>query len=120
MKDGTKDFWTAMNKYAPQWMAGGSKYGQQALVLCSTWDASMAFKKAIENAAVAATATATTQDVIKGLSMFKGETLDGYAPPLTFSDGTTPNPQQKCIFTYKWSGTTMIRLPKDDSSTCQP
>jgi branched-chain amino acid transport system substrate-binding protein len=119
-KGATKVFWTAMNKYHPEYMKGGKKYDQQAVVLCSDWDAGMAFKKAIENANVAATATATSEDVIKGLAMFKDETLDGFAPALNFNDGTQPNPQQLCIYTYKWQGTTMVPIPKDGSFTCQP
>ncbi len=120
LNNGTKVFWTAMDKYYPEYMKGGKKYGQQAITLCSGWDAGMAFKKAIENANVAATATATRQDVIKGLSMFRGETLDGFSTPLTFGDGTAPNPEQKCTFTYQWKGTTMVRLPKDGSPVCKP
>ncbi|MFI5052912.1 MAG: ABC transporter substrate-binding protein [Acidimicrobiia bacterium] len=116
----TKAFNAAMNKYHPEYMKGGKLYDQQAEVLCSTWDAGMAFKKAIENANVAATATATRQDVIKGLAMFKGETLGGFSGPLTFNDGTVPNPQQKCVFLYKWQGTTFVPVPKNSTYTCQP
>jgi hypothetical protein len=78
------------------------------------------FKKAIENAAVASTATATNEDVIKGLSMFNGETLDGLTPPLTLSDGTTPNPQQKCVFLYKYTDGVFSSVPSPGTFTCQP
>jgi hypothetical protein len=109
-----------MTKYHPEYMKGGRLYDQQAEVLCSTWDAAMAFKKAIENSSLPATATATRQNVIRGLAQFKGETLGGFSGPLTFSDGTTPNPQQKCVFLYKWKGTAFIPIPPSGAYTCQP
>jgi branched-chain amino acid transport system substrate-binding protein len=119
-KGPTNIFWQAMNKYHPEYMKGGKLYNQQAEIMCSAWDSGMAFKKAIENANVAATATATRQDVIKGLSMFNAETLGGFAPPLTFSDGVKNNPQVKCLFLYKFVGTNLIPIPKSGTYTCQP
>jgi branched-chain amino acid transport system substrate-binding protein len=119
---GTKDFYTALNKYHPEWNRGTAKRNQEmnAGVDCKAWAAGEAFKKAIENAAVAPTATATRDDVIKGLSMFKDETLGGYAPNLTYSDGNSPNPQLNCTYLYKYTGTTFVRVPKDGSPTCKP
>jgi branched-chain amino acid transport system substrate-binding protein len=117
---GTQDFYTAMKKYHPEYNKGTSKWEQFGPGNCKAWVAGMAFKKAIENAAVASTATATRADVIKGLSMFKNETLGGYAPDLTYSDGNTPNPELKCTYLYKWSGTNFLRVPKDGSPTCKP
>jgi branched-chain amino acid transport system substrate-binding protein len=117
---GTKDFYAAMKKYHPEYNVGTSKWEQFGPGFCTGWAAGEAFKKAIENAAVAPTATATRDDVIKGLSMFKDETLGGYAPNLTFSDGNSPNPQLQCTYLYKRSGVKFVRVPKDGSPTCKP
>jgi hypothetical protein len=69
-----------------------------------------AFNKAIENANVSATTTATSADVIKGLAMFRNETLGGMAPNIILTDGTTPNPRQKCMWLYQWKATTYSLL----------
>ncbi|HEY2333190.1 MAG TPA: ABC transporter substrate-binding protein, partial [Acidimicrobiales bacterium] len=116
-----KDLYAALKQYHPEWGPGGKNRDLFASSVCTTWAGGMAFKKAIENAAVASTATATNEDVIKGLSMFKAETLGGIAPPLTFSDGSKPNPQVTCTFLYKWSGTTFKSVPGPDGLwTCNP
>jgi branched-chain amino acid transport system substrate-binding protein len=116
----TKEFFAAMKKYHPEYKVGSTKWIQQGNGDCKAWASAEAFKKAIENAAVPATATATSADVIKGLSMFKDTNLGGYAQHLTYSDGTTPNPENKCVYLYKWSGLTFINVPKDGSATCKP
>ena len=59
--------------------------------------------------------------VIRGLSMFHDETLGGYLPKINFSDGTKPNPQDKCIYLYKWKGLVLTPVPKGvNQFTCQP
>jgi hypothetical protein len=67
--------------------------------------AAQVFAKALQNANIAANATATRDDLIRGLSMFNNETLGGITPPLTYSDGTKPNPQVKCFYLYKTANT---------------
>jgi branched-chain amino acid transport system substrate-binding protein len=116
----TASFYTAMKKYHPEYNAGTNKFIQSGPGDCKAWAAGEAFKKAIENANVAPTATATRDDVIRGLSMFSNETLGGFAPGLTYSDGTKPNPQIKCIYLYKWNNLDFIRVPKNLTPTCQP
>jgi branched-chain amino acid transport system substrate-binding protein len=109
-----------MKKYAPQWLPGGKKYASGTDADCAEFEAALAFRQAIVNADVAPKATVTTADVIRGLSMFKGETLGGYAPPLTFGNGTAPNTQEKCVYLYKWKGTKFIPLEGVTKYTCQP
>jgi branched-chain amino acid transport system substrate-binding protein len=106
----TKDFFAAMKKYAPDYAPGGKKYQSSATMLAAidSWEAGLAFAKAIENDAPAASATVTAADVIKGLSQFKDETLGNSNPPLTYSDGTAPNPQVKCFYLYKIKGTKYV------------
>jgi branched-chain amino acid transport system substrate-binding protein len=115
-----KDFNAALKKYHPEYAVGGAKHGQFSDALCSGWVGGIGFAKAITNANVAATATATNTDVIKGLSMFQGETLGGLEPPITLSDGTKPNPQQKCIFLYQWKAGVFSSVPSPGAYTCQP
>jgi branched-chain amino acid transport system substrate-binding protein len=114
------DFQQAMQQYAPELAPGGSQYSTLSDFVCSAWVGGSGFAKAITNANVPATATATNQDVIKGLSMFHGETLGGLTVPVTLSNGTTPNPQNPCIFLYKWVGTTFSAVPKMFVPTCMP
>jgi branched-chain amino acid transport system substrate-binding protein len=116
-----KDFYSAISKYHPEWWIGGSKNDQFASVFCNAWISGAGFKLAIERAAVAASATATNEDVIKGLATFKGEIVAGLTAPVTLSDGTKPNPQQKCVFLYRWKGASSFNgLPADASPTCMP
>jgi branched-chain amino acid transport system substrate-binding protein len=111
-----------MKKYAPQWLPGGKKYPTTGTDAdCANFEAALAFRQAILNADIAPKATATAADVILGLSMFKGETLGGYTPPLTYGDGTAPNSQEKCVYLYKWKGTKFVPLVGGDTKyTCQP
>ena len=101
----TKDYFSAMKKYAPAYAPGGKQYQTSASMLASidSWEAAQAFAKAMENANVASGTAATRADLIKGLSMFSQETLGNSNPPLTYSDGTKPNPQVKCFYLYKTS-----------------
>jgi hypothetical protein len=115
-----KDFNAALKKYHPEYAPGGAKRDQVGDGLCSSWVGGIGFAKAITNANVAASATATNVDVIKGLSMFQGETLGGLEPPITLSDGTKPNPQAKCIFLYQWKNAVFSSVPSPGTYTCQP
>jgi branched-chain amino acid transport system substrate-binding protein len=116
----TQDFFTAMKKYHPEYKVGSKKWLQQGNGDCTGWAAGEVFKKAITNAAVPAAATATSADVIKGLSMFNDVTIGGYASHLTYGDGVKNNPELKCVYLYKWSGLTFLPVPKDGSATCKP
>jgi branched-chain amino acid transport system substrate-binding protein len=94
----TKAFWSAMEKYASQYLPGGKQYASYGIGAAIAWSSMEALQLAIENSGVAATADVTSADIVKGLSMFQGETLDGLAPPLTFGDGTTANAETKCYW----------------------
>ncbi|HEY2331808.1 MAG TPA: ABC transporter substrate-binding protein [Acidimicrobiales bacterium] len=114
------DFNAALKAYGSAYAPGGSKRAQVGQGACDSWVGGVGFAKAITNANVPASATATSADVIKGLSMFQGETLGGLTQPLTLSDGTKPNPQNNCIFLYKWKGTVISSVPSAGAYTCQP
>jgi branched-chain amino acid transport system substrate-binding protein len=120
----TKAYFSALKAYAPQYLPGASAYvntNMQAAV--DAWVAGQAFAKAIANAAVPASATVTRADLIRGLSMFKGETLGGITPALTYGDGTTPSPQVKCFYEYKTVNSKVgyVTIPPHKLVlTCQP
>jgi branched-chain amino acid transport system substrate-binding protein len=117
-----KDLYSALKKYHSTWAPGGANYDLFTSGICTAWAGGTAFAKAITNAAVAATATATNEDVIKGLAMFNKETLGDIAPPLTFSDGSKPNAQVTCTFLYKWDGLNFKSVPGADGKlwSCNP
>jgi hypothetical protein len=118
---GASTFFDALKQYHSSWTPTGSDYVNANATLCQGWAGGMAFAKAITNANVAASATATADDVIRGLSMFKDETLGGVAPPLTFSDGTKANPPVNCSFLYKWADQKLTAIPGPDHLyTCKP
>jgi len=119
----TKDYFAALKKYAPDYAPGGKKFETGGmLVALSAWQAGQAFAKAVENANVGASATVTRDDVVRGLSMFKNETLGGSNPPLTYSDGTSPNPQVKCFYLYKIKGGKYVENTQGGTEKlyCQP
>jgi branched-chain amino acid transport system substrate-binding protein len=116
----TKDYVAAMKKYAAEWAPGGKHFDVVGDSSCLAWTGGIAFAKAITNAGVAASATATNEDVIKGLAMFQNETLGGFTPPINFNDGSKPNPLNKCIYLYKYKGTQLVAVPKFLAYTCQP
>jgi branched-chain amino acid transport system substrate-binding protein len=115
-----KDFYAALKAYHPEYAPGGSKRDQVGGALCISWIGGVGFAKAIENANVAPSATATNEDVIKGLAMFQGETLGGLAAPITLSDGTKPNPQNKCVHLSQWKDQKFSSVPSPGAYTCQP
>jgi branched-chain amino acid transport system substrate-binding protein len=117
----TKELNEALKVKHASWLPGG-KDADLATGGCIAWGSGTEFAKAISNAAVAPTATVTSEDVIRGLSMFKGETLGGIAPPLTFSDGSKPNPQVTCTFLYKWEDLKLVSVKGPDGNlwSCNP
>jgi branched-chain amino acid transport system substrate-binding protein len=118
---GSSDMYAALKAYHPTWTKGGKDYALSTADICTAWAGGLAFKKAIENVAPAATATVTNADVIKGLSMFKNEMLGGVAPDVTFMDGTKPNAANPCIFLYQWNNQVFKATPGTDHLyTCQP
>lgn len=117
----TAAFNEAMAKYEPQYDKGTPKFEQEGPGDCDVWASAMAFAKAVENAKVASSAVVTRDDIIRGLSKFKNEKLGGYAPDITYSNGTKPNPIEKCVYLYKWKGTTFLPVPAGlNKYTCEP
>jgi hypothetical protein len=110
-----------MKKYHSEYNKGKEKYAQYGPGDCKGWASAMVFSKAIVNANVSPTAQVTRDDVIRGLSMFHNETLGGYLPRVSFSDGTKANPQDTCLYIYKWKGLNLIPVPQGKNPyTCMP
>ena len=116
----TQPYNDAMAQYAPQWLKGGSKYGISTNSDCSSWDAAEGFALAVQRANIPAGSTATSADVIRGLSTFHNTPIGSYSPPMTYGNGTTPNPIANCTYLYKWQGTTFIPVPSTTGYTCMP
>jgi branched-chain amino acid transport system substrate-binding protein len=117
----TQAFNQAMAQYQPKYDKGTTKYNLEGPGSCDAWASAEAFAKAVTNADVAPTAQVTSADIIRGLSMFKNETLGGYLPNITYNDGTTANPVQSCIYLYKYEGTNFIPVPTGvNKYSCQP
>lgn len=84
----------------------------------TSWASAEAFKLAAERAKVGP--NSTPADVMKGLYTFKGETVGGLTPPLTFTKGQAP-PLVSCYYVSKVEdgkltapdGTTAQCIPKD-------
>jgi branched-chain amino acid transport system substrate-binding protein len=120
----TKGYFDMLKKYAKGYLPGGSQYKTAPMQAATdAYVAAQAFAKAVENADVPASGTFTRDDLIRGLSMFHNETLGGISPPLTYSDGTQPNPQVKCFYLFKTVSTAAAyeMIPKGKLQTyCQP
>ena len=120
----TQGYFNLLKAYAPAYLPGGTQYNNSSLnAAADAYVAALAFAKAIENANIPAGATATRTELVQGLSMFNNETLGGISPPLTYSDGTKPNPQVKCFYLYKTANTTAAyeTVPANTLKTyCQP
>ena len=117
----TKDRDAAIKKYAPQYSKGGKLYTTTGLLpLSDSWEAAEAFKLAVERSGVAANATVTNTDIIKGLATFNQETLNGSNPPLSYGDGTKANAQVKCFYLYKIKNGNYVSNTKKDPKTGQP
>jgi branched-chain amino acid transport system substrate-binding protein len=107
----TAGYFNLLRANAPTYLPGSSQYitgavsGTTLQAAADSYVAAQVFAKALQNANIAANATATRDDLIRGLSMFNNETLGGITPPLTYSDGTKPNPQVKCFYLYKTANT---------------
>jgi ABC-type branched-subunit amino acid transport system substrate-binding protein len=96
----SKDFFTAMKKYHPEYFKDAGKMDQlhSGAASGAAWSAMAAVKKAIENAKVPSNQQVTTADVLRGLQMFKEEDLGGLSFPMTFVAGATANPSSPCWY----------------------
>jgi branched-chain amino acid transport system substrate-binding protein len=117
----TKPLFDAMREYYPEYFDDEQGYdlfttGSAAAIV---WSSAEAFAKAVENSGVGPADEVTSEDIIAGLAQFEGETLGGIVPPLTFGDGTEPNPQVKCFFSMQVVAGELA-APQGLTTGCQP
>jgi branched-chain amino acid transport system substrate-binding protein len=108
----TKEFHTAMNKYAPEVLKSDEK-----TAATTQWTAAKLFEKA---ASFITSDAATSQDVLNGLYQIKDETLGGLAPaPLTYTAGAASNPHVPCWFVLAIKNHTLV-APQGMKTNCMP
>jgi branched-chain amino acid transport system substrate-binding protein len=76
----------AVDKYYPTLRKNPETYSALA---AWAWVAGLLLQDAIKAGGLTATDTPSAAEVVKGLTSLKGDTLDGWAPPLTFASGKT-------------------------------
>jgi branched-chain amino acid transport system substrate-binding protein len=104
----------ALDKYYPGMREKVDVYNEFSM---GAWPSGLLFEAAAKAGGVGANGTApTSADLIKGLNSLKSETLDGMAPPLTFTAGQ-PHPAD-CWFTYALKNG-KFSLPNGTSTTCE-
>jgi branched-chain amino acid transport system substrate-binding protein len=84
---GQKEFAAAMARYSPT--------GELDAAAMVAWSAGKLFEAAMKRVGPE---PVTTQVVLTGLGKIRNETLDGLAPPITFSPGQSGAPEVKCAF----------------------
>jgi branched-chain amino acid transport system substrate-binding protein len=105
-----KEFLTALDDYAP----GLTEDPQFSYPLINPWAGGQLFKAAAEKAKLGP--DSTPEDVKKGLYALKDETLDGLAPPLTFTEGKPAFPA--CYFAAEITEDGYAPLDGNAEPTC--
>jgi branched-chain amino acid transport system substrate-binding protein len=104
----------AIDKYFPGLRTDGTEYNEYSM---GAWPSGLLFEDAAKAGGLGANGSApTSAQLITGLDKIKGDTLDGFAPSLTFSSGQ-PHPVD-CWFTFALKNGT-FSLPNGTSSTCE-
>ena len=119
----TAGYFNLLKAYAPQYLPGGSQYGANPIAAVDAYVAAMIVTKALTDAGVTASTPVTRATLVQGLSMFHNETLGGISPPLTYGNGTAPNPQIYCFYEFKTIATSPYfqEIPPNSLQLyCQP
>lgn len=74
----------AVDKYYPGLRTNTSAWGEGAT---QAWASGVLLEDAVKAAGLSAGTSITAADIVRGLDSLKGDTLDGLAPPLTFTAG---------------------------------
>lgn len=85
---------TAVDKYYPGLRNNTTEWSQLAAL---SWPSGLLLEDAVKAGGLSATGTPSAAEVVKGLHSLHSDTLDGWAPPLTFTAGKA-NPVD-CWFT---------------------
>ena len=89
----------AMDKYYPGVRENNNLFVEDAFTL---WTSGVLLVDAVKAGGLTASATPTAAEVTTGLAALKGDTLDGMAPPLTFTPGKPHTVD--CWFTARVQG----------------
>jgi len=108
------DMNAALDKYYPGLRENTSVYNEFSM---GSWVSGLEFAAAAKAGGLGANGTTpTAAEITTGLNSLKGDTLDGMAPPLTFTNGEA-HPVD-CWFTYELKNG-KFTLPKGTSTTCE-
>jgi branched-chain amino acid transport system substrate-binding protein len=88
-----------MDKYYPGVRENNNLFVEDAFTL---WTSGVLLEDAVKAGGLTASATPTAAEVTTGLAALKGDTLDGMAPPLTFTPGKPHTVD--CWFTARVQG----------------
>ena len=79
---------TAVNKYYPGLIENGNVWNQDS---SASWVSGLLLEDAVKAGGLGSNDTPSAAEIVKGLDSLKGDTLDGWSPPLTFAAGQ-PHP----------------------------
>jgi branched-chain amino acid transport system substrate-binding protein len=86
----------AVDKYYPGLRQNPNLWGEFVVL---SWPSGLLLEHAVKAGGLGPSDTPSPAEIIKGLQSLKGDTLDGWAPPLTFPAGQ-PHPVD-CWFTAR-------------------
>ena len=78
----------AIDKYYPGMRSNGNEFSELAAY---SWPSGLLLQDAVKAGGLGPSDTPSAAEVVKGLEALKGDTLQGWAPPLTFAPGK-PHP----------------------------
>ncbi len=104
---------TAVDKYYPGLRNNANEWSELAAL---EWPSGLLLGDAVKAGGLGTSDTPSAAEVVKGLESLKGDTLDGWAPPLTFTAGQ-PHPVD-CWFTARLQGG-VPSLTNDGKVTCE-
>jgi branched-chain amino acid transport system substrate-binding protein len=105
---------TALDKYYPGLRTNAQQWSEYA---AQAWTAGVLIEHAVKASGMSATDTPSSATMLKGLTSIKGDNLDGWSPPLTFTAGQVH--KVDCWFTAVLKNGTES-LANNGQLTCQP
>lgn len=103
---------TVLDKYYPG-MRTGSNWSEYAV---QAWTGGLLIEAAVKASGIGSSGTPSPAEITNGLNSLKGETLDGWSPPLTFTAGK-PHPVD-CWYTGRVQNST-ASLANNGKLTCE-
>jgi branched-chain amino acid transport system substrate-binding protein len=104
---------TAVDKYYPGLRNNANLWNEEAVY---SWPAALLLEDAVKAGGLTAGATPSPAEIVKGLEALRGDTLDGWSPPLTFAAGK-PHPVDCWFLARVQNGTPS--LENNGKVTCE-